>query len=212
MPLILGLIGAGLLIAGVAVARSGRRLVGVPIVVLGLAVLAGAVLLLVFVRVYRLPTENMVPTFVPNDRIAVLKADVERGDVTVFHPPAGAISGGCARPVERAVLCPRAGGGRAKVTFVMRVVAVSGDRVGVRDGRVVLNGRELDEPYVRPCGTNDGCDFKNEVTVPRGQLYLLGDNRGGSEDSRFWGPVPEDWVVGRVIIRYWPLSRIGGFS
>ena len=209
MALILGIIGGGLLVAGVGVARSGRRLIGVPIALLGLAVLVFAVLLLVFVRVYRLPSENMVPTFVPNDRIAVLKGDVERGDIAVFHPPVGALAGECGRPVEPGVLCPRGGGGRAEESFAMRVVGVGGDRIGLRSGRVFLNGRQLDEPYVRECGTGDGCTFRGEVTVPRGQVYLLGDNRGASDDSRFWGPVPEDWVVGRAVVRYWPLSRLG---
>ena len=209
MALVLGLIGAGLLVAGVGVARSGRRLVGVPIAALGVAVLVAGVLLLVFVRVYRLPTENMRPTFEAGDRIAALKGDVERGDIVVFHPPAAAITGECARPVDSDRLCPRAGGGRAKVSFVKRVVAVGGDRIGLRDGRVILNDRDLDEPYVRPCEGAEGCTFKGEVTVPRGQVYLLGDNRGQSDDSRFWGPVPEDWVVGRVVFRYWPLPRIG---
>lgn len=206
--MILGLIGAGLLVAGVAVTRSGRRVIGVPIVLLGVAVLAGVVLLLIFVRVYRLPTENMVPTLVPGDRVAVLEGDVERGEIAVFHPPAGALNGDCGRPVEPDVLCPRAGGGRAKATFVMRVVGVGGDRIGVREGRVARDGRPIDEPGVRSC-TSEGCTFRGEITVPRGQLYLLGDNRGSSDDSRFWGPVPEAWVVGRVAVRYWPLSRIG---
>jgi signal peptidase I len=209
VALILGLIGAGLLVAGVGVARSGRRLIGVPIAALGVAVLVAGVLLLVLVRVYRLPSENMRPTFAVGDRIAVLKGDVGRGDIAVFHPPAGAITGDCGRPVEPQTLCPRAGGGRAKVSFVKRVVAVGGDRIGLRDGRVILNGRELDEPFIRACEGAEGCTLKGEVTVPRGQLYLLGDNRGRSDDSRFWGPVPQDWVVGRVVFRYWPLSRLG---
>lgn len=209
MALILGIIGAGLLVAGVAVTRSGRRLIGVPIAALGVAVLVAGVLLLVFVRVYRIPSETMKPTVEVNDRVAVLKGDVERGDIAVFHPPAAAIGGECGRPVDETRLCPRAGGGRAKVSFIKRVVAVGGDRLGLRDGRVILNGRPVDEPYVRACGTGAGCDFRGEITIPRGQLYLLGDNRGQSDDSRFWGPVPEGWVVGRVVVRYWPLKRIG---
>ena len=213
MALILGIIGAGLLVAGIGVTRSGRRLVGLPIALLGVAVLVSGVLLLVFVCVYRIPSEAMVPTLEVQDRIAVLKsAGVERGDLAVFHPPAGAIAGeggGCGRPVSMDRLCPRAGGGRAEVTFVKRVVAVGGDRIGLRNGRVVVNGREVDEPDIRACATGAGCDFRGEITVPRGQLYMLGDNRGESDDSRFWGPVREDWVVGRVVVRYWPISRIG---
>jgi signal peptidase I len=62
----------------------------------------------------------------------------------------------------------------------------------------VLNGKRLEEPFITPCGGGPNCDFPRPVTVPDGTYYLVGDNRGASDDSRFWGPVRADWIAGRA--------------
>ena len=71
----------------------------------------------------------------------------------------------------------------------------------MRGGKLVRNGKPETTSGPRACD-DDGCDFPQEITVPKGHLFLLGDNRGASDDSRFWGPVPEDWVVGKLWFVY----------
>jgi signal peptidase I len=77
-------------------------------------------------------------------------------------------------------------------------VAEGGDSISMRGGKLVRNGRRETTDGPRAC-EGDACEFPGELTVPEGHVFVLGDNRGASDDSRFWGPVPEDWVIGR----YW---------
>ena len=65
------------------------------------------------------------------------------------------------------------------------------------------------EPFIAPCAGGQGCDLPRPITVPRGYVFCMGDNRGASDDSRFWGPMPEDWVIGEAFATYWPPKRIG---
>jgi signal peptidase I len=89
------------------------------------------------------------------------------------------------------------------------VVAVGGDTIALRDGHTIRNGRRAPEPFAAPCGGGSGCDFPRAIRVPAGSVFLLGDNRGGSLDSRFWGPVPVSWVIGEAVAGYWPPRRAG---
>jgi signal peptidase I len=170
----------------------------------GGALIAAAVVAFVLVGgLYRAPSESMEPTIHVGDRFAVLKfGEPEVGDVVVFHPPAsaeadpGQMCGGGAGRVEQ--MCAVPGEEQADVTFVKRVVAVGGDKLSMRGGKLVRNGKPETGDGPRPC-EGEACDFPGTVEVPRGTLFMLGDNRGASDDSRFWGPVPEDWVIGR----YW---------
>jgi signal peptidase I len=77
------------------------------------------------------------------------------------------------------------------------------------NGKVVLNGKPLNEPYAEPCGGGEGCEFPTEITIPADHYFMMGDNRGSSDDSRFWGPVPEKWIIGEAFATYWPPKRIG---
>lgn len=90
-------------------------------------------------------------------------------------------------------------------TYIKRVIGLPGDRVRIDRGTVYLNGTALDESYVR---YPDGRSFP-EVTVPQGALYVLGDNRADSDDSRFWGFVPQNEVLGKAIAGIWPLGHVG---
>jgi signal peptidase I len=172
------------------------------------------------VKPYQIPSGSMEPTLRIGDRVLVdraghrLGAQPEVGDIVVFHPPAGAD----AEPA--ACGAPDAGPGTARPctaptadasdqTFIKRVVALGGDSVAIRDGRVIRNGRAAAEPFAVACGGTEGCDFREPITVPRGAVYLLGDNRGASLDSRFWGPVPVAWVIGQARAAYWPPSHLG---
>lgn len=89
--------------------------------------------------------------------------------------------------------------------YIKRIIGMPGDRVRIDRGTVYVNGSRLDEPYVR---YPDGRSFP-EVTVPANDLYVLGDNRADSDDSRFWGFVPEDAVLGKAVAGIWPLGHVG---
>jgi signal peptidase I len=90
-------------------------------------------------------------------------------------------------------------------TYIKRIIGLPGDRVRIERGKVYVNGTPLDEPYVR---FPDERSFA-EVTVPAGSLYVLGDNRADSDDSRFWGFVPQNAVLGKAVAGIWPLGHVG---
>ncbi len=91
--------------------------------------------------------------------------------------------------------------------YIKRIIGLPGDRVVIDRGRIILNGAPLDEPYVYPRYA-DTRSFP-QVTVPAGSLYVLGDNRAASDDSRFWGFVPQDQVLGKALFGIWPLGHLG---
>jgi signal peptidase I len=136
------------------------------------------------------------------------------GDIVVFNPPAGADSEQCGRSGQgegTPYPCSRPVGSKAGETFIKRVVAVGGDTIAIRNGHAIRNGRLASEPFTAACGGGSDCNFPRAVTVPKGYVFLMGDNRGESDDSRFWGPVPVSWVIGRAVLTYWPPNRIGIF-
>jgi signal peptidase I len=75
----------------------------------------------------------------------------------------------------------------------------------------VRNGVEETGSYIQSCPTGPTCTFSQTITVPAGDYYMMGDNRDDSDDSRFWGPVPQKWIIGVAFATYWPLDRIGFF-
>jgi signal peptidase I len=159
------------------------------------------------VNPYRIPSSSMEPTLhcaepatdclarfsdrVLANRFIYHLKDPERGDIVVFDTP----------PTAR-VQCGAGG------TFVKRIVGLPGERVEVsRDGFVSINGRRLDESDYIPASRRGGGG--DTVTVPEGRYYLLGDNRQKSCDSRVWGALEEDRIIGEVFAIYWPPQRIG---
>jgi signal peptidase I len=182
----------------------------VACVVAGVVVFAG---LLVWLLVpaalghkpYRVPSESMKPTIGVGTRLTANKRAYHGGapkvgDIVVFHPPRGADTNTCGARHADVQPCGRPAGGEADVTFIKRVVALGGDTVALRDGHVIRNGRAVGEPFIARCAADygTGCDFPRPVRVPAGHAYMLGDNRGESDDSRFFGPVPYAWIIGRV--------------
>jgi signal peptidase I len=100
---------------------------------------------------------------------------------------------------------------RSKV-FIKRVVGMGGDRVKIMRDHIYLNGKLLEEPYLPPATptrTKGFMDEGEEVTVPNGQYFVVGDNREGSSDSREWGPLTKEDIIGQAYLRYWPLNKVG---
>jgi signal peptidase I len=93
--------------------------------------------------------------------------------------------------------------------FIKRVVGLPGDRIQILDGHVVRNGVREKDAYIAPCTAGEDCNFPTPIVVPPGDYFMMGDNRGDSDDSRYWGPVPARWVIGVAFFTYWPPGRIG---
>jgi len=188
------------------------ELVLIVAVALGLALGIQAFL----VKPYRIPSESMVPTLVKGQRVLVNRigerfGPPDVGDIVVFHPPTGAEDGGgtCGATPPQGEVCNQPTSQEASVNFIKRVVAGPGDRISIEDGHVILNGKRQKEPYIEPCGGGEACDLPREIKVPADHYFMMGDNRGSSDDSRFWGPVPRDWIIGKAFATYWPPKRIG---
>ena len=192
------------------------ELVVIVAVALGLALAIQAFL----IKPYRIPSESMVPTLQVGQRVLVNRVgthfgDPKVGDILVFHPPAGAESAGvnqCGEEPKPGAACDKPTPQKANVNFIKRVVGEPGDTIAVRDGRVIRNGKPTKEPFIADTCRNDagaGCHFRNPITIPPGHWFMMGDNRGESDDSRFWGPIPKAWIIGNAFATYWPPSRIG---
>jgi signal peptidase I len=146
------------------------------------------------VQAFWIPSESMVPTLEIGDRVLVNKLsykthDVNHGDVIVFE-----------RPPEAA----RAGQDDIK-DLIKRVIAVGGDTIEARDGLVYVNGERIDEPYLVEGTPTDNLPL---TEIPEGHVFVMGDNRTNSEDSREFGPIDEDTIIGRAFIKVLPLGDI----
>jgi signal peptidase I len=169
------------------------------------------------VKPYQIPSGSMEPTLDIGQRVLVNRFiyhfnDPKIGDVVVFHPPVGADNGTeCGMPPGPNEACAKPTAGESDQNFIKRIVAGPGDTLAVKDGHPVVNGVEKsDEPYINPCGSGSQCNLSKPVTIPPDMYFMMGDNRGASDDSRFWGPVPRDWIIGEAFATYWPPDRIGG--
>src|SRR3712207_6502759 len=141
------------------------------------------------VEAFFIPSESMVPTLRVGDRVLVNKfiyrfAEPARQDIIVFES------------VE--------GGGE---DLIKRVVGVPGDRISVRRGTLLVNGEPQKEPYLSKRFPDRS--FSAPTTVPEDHVFVMGDNRANSRDSRFFGPVPEEKIEGEAFLRFWPLDRLG---
>jgi signal peptidase I len=215
-----------LTVARAADTRSAQKQKRNPVVEIVIIVVAALVIAFVvqlfLVKTYRIPSGSMEPTLAVGQRVLVNRIGMRFGspsvgDIVVFHPPKGADNSAqpiCGNPTEglgASRACSTPTPQRSGQTFIKRVVAVGGDQIQIRDGHVIRNGRREKDGYINPCGGAPGCTFAGTITVPDGSFFLMGDNRGESDDSRFWGPVPKKWIIGTTIATYWPPKRIGVF-
>ncbi len=156
----------------------------------------------------------MLPTLQIGQRVLVQRVsyhftDPEIGDIVVFHPPKGAEAQSCGVDRPPGEACPEPNPERSDTNFIKRVVATPGDTVRIEDGHAIVNGERIPDDFTRPCNGATGCDLPKEITIPPDHYFMMGDNRGSSDDSRFWGPVPKDWIIGKAFFTYWPIDRIG---
>jgi signal peptidase I len=198
-------------------AGSVVELVVVVAAALGLALAIQAFI----IKPYRIPSGSMEPTLSIGQRILVDRLgnnfmSPHVGEIVVFHPPAN-YEEGCANGnqgenqdgQDSAEACDVSWKKPSSQTFVKRVVGLPGDRIQIVNGHVIRNGVREKDSYITPCGDTGSCDFERTITVPRGEYFMMGDNRGESDDSRFWGPVPRAWIIGQAFFTYWPPDRIG---
>jgi signal peptidase I len=200
-----------------SVVSSAVELVVIVATALGLALAIQAFI----VKPYRIPSGSMLPTLHINQRVLVNRigtyfSSPSVGDIFVFHPPKN-YDQGCAdqnegqSPAGQDSKKP-CGVPQSQVsseTFIKRVVGVPGDKISIRNGHVIRNGVPEKDSYIAPCAGAGACDFPGTITIPVNDYYMMGDNRGASDDSRFWGPVRKSWIIGHAFFTYWPPDRIG---
>ena len=159
-------------------------------------------------RTYVQPSPSMEPTFKIGQQLVVSLNPhyvPKVGDIVAFHPPAGAdpatpVCGNPNEGVGHSQACDAPTSKESSQTFIKRIVAGPGDTIRMINGHVYVNGVPAKESnYKIPCGGGPSCDFPAPIKIPPGDYFLLGDNRGASDDSRFWGPVPRAWIIGKVI-------------
>jgi len=158
-----------------------RELLEVVVISVGIA----AFLITFIVQAFFIPSRSMEPTLEPGDRILVNKfiyrfQEPQHGDIIVFKFP----------------LDP-------KRDFIKRVIALENEKIEIKDGVVYVNDQEIEEPYLKEIFLANYGPYQ----VPAGHLFMLGDNRNNSEDSRFWGALPRQNVVGKATVIYWPVFR-----
>jgi signal peptidase I len=152
-------------------------------------------------ELFTVPTEHMEPAL-QFGQVVEIASEVERfqpGDIVVFRPPSNAEANECAVQPEPGQACPRSDAATAPVRFVQRVVAVGGERLAIQRGRVVVEGRSAPDRYAAGDARCLACNLPTPVTVPRGYLYVMSDQRAIASDSRHWGPIREESVSGTVV-------------
>jgi signal peptidase I len=190
------------------------ELVVIILIALGLALGIQAFI----VKPYRIPSGSMEPTLDVGQRVLVNRIGTHFsgphiGEVVVFHPPKDAEHEICG-PIPHMVTlggaaCSEPEPTHASVNFIKRIVAGPGDVISIKEGHVTRNGKREGDSYIRACGDSQECNFPQPIKIPPGHWFMMGDNRGESDDSRFWGPVPTSWIIGGAFATYWPPDRIG---
>jgi signal peptidase I len=171
--------------------RFGLEWFAVLLVAVGVAVAVRTFV----VQTFFIPSASMEPTLMIGDRILVDKLSyhlhgIGRGDIVVFSRPPGEVTS----PEVK--------------DLVKRVIGLPGDTISSPDGRVWIDGRPLNEPWLPKGTVTTGIKPQK---IPPDHYFVMGDNRGNSQDSRFFGAIPRSLIVGHVFFRIWPLSHLGFF-
>ena len=161
---------------------------------LALAVIISVVLNLFVVQVTEVRQRSMESTLLQGDRVLVSKIDYrvgmpERGDIVVFQPTTD-----------------------STIPYVKRVAAVAGDSIDLRDGDLYINGIKTDYAGAHGATAAQSPAVTYPLKVPADSFFALGDNRQASSDSRSFGPQPDDRIIGKVIVRFWPFDRLRFFE
>ena len=138
-------------------------------------------------EMYKIWQTCMLPNIEPGERLVISQMsyrlhDPERGDIITFHPPQD-----------------------PTITYIKRIVGLPNETIEIRDGSTYINGMRLEEPYLREPMTQP---FE-AVTIPPGHYFVMGDNRNVASDSRTWGTLPRENIIGKAWLCYWPPGRIG---
>jgi signal peptidase I len=171
--------------------QSGTKKAIEWVVLIGAALVIALLIKTFLFQAFYIPSESMYPTLKTHDRVLVNKLSyklhpVHRGDIVVFEKPKTETS-----DIK---------------DLVKRVIGLPNETVEGRDGHIYINGKLLKEPYL-PDGTETST-FAGQ-TIPSNSIWVMGDNRVASRDSRYFGPILKSTIVGRVFVRIWPVKRVG---
>ena len=164
-----------------------------------------------------IPSGSMHPTLVEKDRIVVERVsrfyrEPQRGDIIVFYPPMTDLSSNVIKVFERLTgfFC-------SDIAFIKRIIGLPGDKIEIKkdnkDGAfyVYVNDKPLDEPYIQSKYDYNDCSeqmYCGPMVVPEGHYFMMGDNRGNSQDSRYWGFLAKERIIGRAVTLVWPFNRV----
>lgn len=172
---------------------SALRTVVEWLVIAGGALLVALVIKTFLLQAFYIPSESMTPTLKVNDRVLVNKLSydlhpIHRGDIVVFKNP----------PNQ----------GSVTKDLIKRVIGLPGETVEFRDDHVLINGKVLNEPYLKGDVLTEADGPVAKATLGKNQYFVMGDNRPNSHDSRFFGPIPKSLVIGRAFVRVWPVTDL----
>lgn len=159
-----------------------------------------------------IPSASMHPTLIEGDRLIIEKVSnylstPHRGDILVFYPPGEELS-----PSLWAKFTRLTGFFNQDTAYIKRLIGLPNETIQIKnDGKVYINGKDLKEPYIanKPqlmCSESMHC---GPMKIPANSYFMMGDNRDNSQDSRFWGFLPKQRIIGKAFFRFWPLNRIG---
>ena len=170
---------------------------------------------------------SMWPTLEQNDRLILNRLPrtfgkmPERGDIITFEAPSNNATGLIAEEIDNPIAKydnePTTWWGKftyhvleiGKESYIKRVIALPGEHVELKDGKVYINGEELDEPYLTDDVITEPTGVLNDFIVPENTIFAMGDNREGSKDCRAFGCIPFERIESKVVIRFWPLNKFG---
>ena len=168
---------------------------------------------------------SMYPTYKPNDRLILNRLEKskmpKRGDVVTFEAPSKNIYGpgeyDLNNPVAKYEYQPTNVFSKFtyyvleinKTSYIKRVIALEGDKVEIKDGKVYINNELLPEKYLAEGVKTEATGVFNNFIVPKGCVFLMGDNRSGSMDCRNFGCIPVERIESKVVFRFWPFNKIG---